>query len=96
MSKEKRTIGTGSLALLLAFISILSLIKVNGSAIFDYLFGVAGMTSHFITPSIVLVLAAAGIFIGLRHKQDWGSKVGGILCALNILTCITLYIDLLA
>ncbi|GAA3410662.1 hypothetical protein ACFFNY_21205 [Paenibacillus hodogayensis] len=90
MNKEKRTLGIGSLALLFALISMVSLIRVNGSSVFDYLFGLADVSSRYITPSVIFLLSVSGIIIGFLNRRDWGSKWGGVLCVLNLISGVSL------
>lgn len=94
MSKEKKKTGIGSLALLSALFGTLCLFRVNESSLYNYLFGLAGVASQYLTPIILIVFSIAGILLGYLKRRDWGAKAGMVWCIINVVLGFTVIMNL--
>jgi hypothetical protein len=90
----KKSKGIGTLALLAALLGSVCLVRVNGSSLYNYLFGLMDISNQLITPTIFIVLSVAGIELGAVKSQDWGARVGMVWCIVNAVLGFTLIVDL--
>jgi len=89
MQKQKKTVGIGTLTLLLALLGSICLIKVNGNPLIYFLPGFKDLNSLVINSIIFVIITLAALTLGWFNKQHWGTKLGLIWCILNLISGIS-------